>query len=69
MPRAITIASDHCRVHGPIALSLPALAERFVNELWISQHYSPEQAAEFALDQLRRTVGQQLRLFAFEARG
>jgi hypothetical protein len=43
-------------------LGLRQLAEAFANRQWISDHYSPEQAEEFVLDQFKRTLAMELEL-------
>jgi hypothetical protein len=43
-------------------LGLRQLAEDFANQQWVPDHYTPEQATEFALDQFKRTVLSELEL-------
>jgi hypothetical protein len=47
---------------GRDSLGLRQLAENFSNQQWVPGHYTPEQAAEFVLDQFKRTVAVELEL-------
>jgi hypothetical protein len=49
---------------GRDTLGLRQLAEDFANRQWVPAHYTPEQAAEFVLDQFKRTVAVELELLA-----
>jgi hypothetical protein len=41
---------------GQDRLGLGKLCEEFANGLWVPAHYHPKHAAEFVLDQFRRSV-------------
>ena len=41
---------------GRDPLGLAEVLERFANEQWVPVHYTAEQAAQFVLDQFKRTV-------------
>jgi hypothetical protein len=47
---------------GRDSLGLRQLLEVFANGQWVPDHYTPEQAAEFVLDQFKRTVASELEL-------
>jgi hypothetical protein len=47
---------------GRDTLGLQQLAEDFANRQWIPDHYSPEQAEQFVLDQFKRTLAMELKL-------
>ena len=47
---------------GRDTLGLRQLAEDFTNRQWVPDHYSPEQAEEFVLDQFKRTLAMELEL-------
>ena len=47
---------------GRDSLGLRQLAEDFASRQWVPDHYTPEQAAEFVLDQFKRTVAVELEL-------
>ena len=50
------------KTEGRRSLNLLGLAEEFANSQWIPAHYSAEQAAEFVLDQFKRTVAEELEM-------
>lgn len=54
---AFTIYSD-----GPNRTGLVAFAQRYVDQLWIPTHLSPDQARDFVLDQLKRAVAAEMEL-------
>lgn len=47
---------------GRDSLGLRQLAENFANSQWVPEHYTPEHAAEFVLDQFKRTVAAEIEL-------
>jgi hypothetical protein len=47
---------------GPDSLSLAALLEKFANEQWLADHYTPEQAAAFILDRFKRRIASDLEM-------
>jgi hypothetical protein len=47
---------------GRDLLGLRQIAENFANQQWVPDHYTPGQAAEFVLDQFKRTVAMELEL-------
>ena len=55
LPRFV-VSSD-----GPDRTGLVALAEHYVNQLWVPTHLTPDQAREFVLDQFKRAVAADLR--------
>ncbi len=56
-PCAFTVHSD-----GPDRTRLVALAQRYIDELWIPTHLSSDQARAFVLDQFQRAVAADLKL-------
>ncbi len=57
MPLLYTIHSD-----GPDRTGLVAMAQRYIDELWVPTHLTPDQAHEFMLDQFKRAVVGELEL-------
>jgi hypothetical protein len=47
---------------GRDSLGLRQLAENFANAQWVPEHYTSDQAAEFVLDQFKRTVAMELEM-------
>jgi len=46
----------HVQSAGRNTLGLKEACARYVNDLWLPDHYTPEQAEASALDQFRRAV-------------
>jgi hypothetical protein len=47
---------------GPDRTGLVALAELYVDQLWIPTHLAPDQAREFVRDQFKRAVAADLEM-------
>lgn len=56
-PLIFTVHSE-----GPDRTGLVALAEHYINHLWIPTHLTPDQACEFVLDHFKRAVSGELEL-------
>ena len=52
---------------GRVTLGIRTLCEDFANNHWGSGQFHPEQAVEFALDQVRRTVAAELEMLVVAA--
>ncbi len=50
-PHGFTVHSD-----GPDRTGLVAMAQRYIDELWVPTHLTLDQAHEFMLDQFKRAV-------------
>ena len=60
-PMRFTVTTE-----GQNRLNLRQACEDFANAQWIPAHYLPHEAAEFVLDQFKRSVQSELELLVVE---
>ena len=54
---------------GPNRLGLRELCQRYIDEQWVIEHATPEQAAAIVLDTFKRAVAQELEMLEVRCRG
>jgi len=55
------------RITGQDSLGLAPLLERFANEQWLADHYTPEDAVAFILDRFKRRLTADLEMIELVA--
>ena len=56
-----------CSTTGSDSLGLKDLLERFANDQWIGNHYTPEQAVSFVVDRFKRRIAADLEMIELTA--